>query len=615
MGSGRVTARLVSCPSRFFVAIATVVFACCFSAQALAWVSLVVKADNVEVQVERDGSALVTHQLLLRLRGGPLKSLTINGVDEDAEMVQEATITRAISGRAAGPPILLVPERDGQLLHLELSTKKGVRTGSYLVSFTYRTELLGRGLIHAVDGHAELSWTGPLFTEGIDSLQTTFVLPRAETPPHLADSVIGESSAIVATGEGVFLGELQRTAEFDRLQLSRPHVPKNERVTWKARVDAELFRNLEAPVSVVMSRGEEADAEVAQPAATRAASWVSVLAIALTSLVVTLFVALKRRLAKTTFVLPTKLRVHYLALFVSLSASFWFAMVTESATLAGVSLLMAMLLMLQQSRRPLVEPKGPGRWRSVDLDELELPSVQGAPRGLWLDASGVKGLSLFLVLLVGFAVVGLRLIGSSPYHSAMTLVYSTVLVPLFFTVGSLNHRSLLEEQQSFLVKLTKRLGRRRHLSVVACGRYARDAELPDELRVRLQWEGVIPGLNSFEVGLGFLDTTLKRLLVPAIVVRVREGSPAHLALPRDAHWSRGRDVDERVAVIRPALPLLTSCVETIVGLVERLNEKYQSKERRGRQRSGSPNSAKRSSGRPRSTTKLGTSSLPAQAMR
>src|SRR5664279_1229564 len=55
------------------------------SARAAAWIETTVTSDVVTVQVERDGRATVAHALALKIRGGPLKSWTLQGIDADAE--------------------------------------------------------------------------------------------------------------------------------------------------------------------------------------------------------------------------------------------------------------------------------------------------------------------------------------------------------------------------------------------------------------------------------------------------------------------------------------------------------------------------------------------------
>jgi hypothetical protein len=219
----------------------------------------------------------------------------------------------------------------------------------------------------------------------------------------------------------------------------------------------------------------------------------------------------------------------------------------------------------------------------------------------------------------------------------MVLVYSTVLVPLFFTLGSANSKALIAEQREFLFKLQRRLRRHKGIQCSLQGRFSLEADVPDDLRLRVALDAARPGLLCLDVGVGFVDTTLRRLLVPALVVRVREDSPAHRALPRDAPWSPGHNPDERVAVIRAPLPLLSSTVEILVETASRLATSRPSTSRKGsvQKASKSPvdaprqsdarrpavtaqpraNSSVKSAARGSETSKLSSAVLPSQVTR
>jgi hypothetical protein len=221
--------------------------------------------------------------------------------------------------------------------------------------------------------------------------------------------------------------------------------------------------------------------------------------------------------------------------------------------------------------------RGPGRWQAVTFDALEFAAPARLGRVAWLDAGSWKGLTLFVLACLGFMVVGLRLLGASPYHSAMTLVYSATLVPLFFSLGSLSGKGPVEAQRDFLGRLSARLAKWRNLEQQQRGRFALGASAPDELRLGLGIADARAGLLGIEVGVGFANASLKRIALPVVIVRVRDGSPAHRALPRDAEWSRGRDPEERVAVVRPPLPLLPSISETVREVCQCLRDKPRSR--------------------------------------
>jgi len=596
---------------------------CCLvtAPAASAWVSITVKADKATVHVDPDGGALVSHDILLRLRGGPLEKLRFAGVDADAVAQGQATLTRAKSGKAAGPPVLMAHEYQDGEVQFKVSKKQGIRSGSYLLRFEYRTDLRARGGLRAKADLAEVAWTGLVFDDGIDSLQTTFVLPRGELPPRLPDADPSQNVGLVTRSDGVYLSELQRGSEVDRLALTRPHVPKRQQVQWLIHADRSVFRGLDEPASQFQVE-EVVPLELPPSVKVRQRSaglrWGLVAGLAL---VFSLLVNLKQRTANTSFLIPLRNWVRQLLLLCAMATSLAFALVYESASLAGAALIVAMLVALQRPVRTPIEPKGPGKWRPVEFDDVAVPAQAGTSRRSWLDASSGMGLLLFTLAIAGFAVFGLRLLGQAPYHSAMVLVYSTTLVPLFFTLGTPNAKPLVEEQREFLSKLRRRLRRHKGIDCSLQGRFALDTEVPDDLRLRIGLESARQGLVSLDVGVGFVDTTLRRLLVPALVVRVREDSPAHRALPREAHWSPGRAPEERVAVIRAPLPLLTSCVETLTDTVARLSEKGRGMaKRKGAQRANKnaqrrPSSSVKSAARGTATSKLGSASVPSHVTR
>ncbi|MEN9578670.1 MAG: hypothetical protein RJA70_1679, partial [Pseudomonadota bacterium] len=94
--------------------------------------------------------------------------------------------------------------------------------------------------------------------------------------------------------------------------------------------------------------------------------------------------------------------------------------------------------------------------------------------------------------------------------------------------------------------------------------------VPDELRLQIPLSHTRVGFQGLELGLESLPAPWMPLRTPVIVVRVREGSPAHDALPREAQWSRGRDSDERVALLRPALPHLRMTVDLLKSVARAL---------------------------------------------
>ena len=538
------------------------------------------KSSVTTVEVQPNGSAKVSHEWLVRVRGGPLKSWTIDGVDEDAVLTGDATITRASSGRIAGVPIPLEGEKNERSIHYSLTHKKGVRTGSYLIRFSYLTDLLAQGAIRAAGPSSDIEWQTPLYPDGIDSLQVNFVFQRGAIPPRMpgeADPTLTPNEGdvrVVSTEQGVFLSELRREAGTDVLSLTRPHVAKFEQVTWRALVDPTV-------VGMKAQPGRSSALVSPPPQRTRAAtvtpSWPYAIA-ALFSLCFSglLFLKLRSPDYKALVTLRRRYRLPIVA--TMLATSVCLALVLESPTLAALVLFGALALSITRPVGPAPSARGPGAWRAVSTTELSTVFDEQPRNSRWLDMGSLPGFLLFALLLGAFVVLGLRLLGVSPYYSAMALLYATALVPLFCTIGGAKH-SVLREQLMFLEPLISRLpvtlGR-----LELWARFPQGRDVPDELRLRCTPEAPRPGFRSCEVALEQAQGTLGRMSTPALLLRVEEHSEAHRQLPREAQWSRGRDSEERVAIIRPSLPLRAVTVELLTEVLRKVNRPKRSRARR-----------------------------------
>ncbi len=93
------------------------------TAPAWAWVETQIRAYGATVDVDREGRAVVTSELVMSVRGGPLKRIEVPGVDSDAEPLPDATVTPTVQGAASLP--LLVERRDDGVLLLEVDHEKG----------------------------------------------------------------------------------------------------------------------------------------------------------------------------------------------------------------------------------------------------------------------------------------------------------------------------------------------------------------------------------------------------------------------------------------------------------------------------------------------------------
>lgn len=545
-----------------------------------AWLETRVVSDVATVEFEGAGHARVTHEMLLRVRGGPLKRFVLAGLDATLTPEPGASLVLAKSGRRAGIPIALRMQPEAEGLTLELVYEKGVGSGSYLVSFAYRTDLEGQNALEQRGDHQVLSFASPRFEHGIGSLKARFVVPRAEPPPSLWSPTHESDPAsaaldLLATEEGVFLSELRREATRDVLELTRPHVARGEQVTWRVRL----------PKVMTTSHAVAAppEAETRKPArvpgrgARATAIW---LAAGLGGACLAFLVWCKRRwlvriasndASRVGFLVPLPVAIRFLAIAagvaLAVGLTFWF----ERATAACATLGIVMLLSIQHARPERVAPRGPGRWRVVDPDDALVGTRRLRGAGVLLEASTGPGLLVFATLALVAAVFALRGMTEAPYRSAALVAALAGLSPLFVTLGGARlalPRALLETSA---LEPYYSLFRKRRQPIELIARHVDGGDTSDEHRVRLLVSRPLAGFDSLELGLEWHHGGWFLAVRPVFIARVREGSLAHLALPRDAHWSRGRQRDERIALIRPAASP-AACLAKARELRERLTQ-------------------------------------------
>ncbi len=551
-----------------------------------AWSSLEVNGDRVVVDVDPDGGALISHQLAVTVRGGPLKSLMVRGVDSDAEPLGEASIVRARAGQEAGYPIPLVPTVDGESLKLQLSYKRGVSGGQYWVRFSYRTRLVSDGAVRDPEGRREVRWRHIELPDGVDSVTAEFRLPRGRGEPVLARVQDAHGVQLASGADGVFLSELRREAEVDVLTLTRPHVARGERVLWSFLVSPELFGGFDGEVAVESPESEPSGAVAAatgvgvRPAARAQRYQVLVWALA-AGFAYALLLWLKWRWlsalaqqtrARVTFLLPLVTWLRMSAIGLAFAAAIVLAADVREPTSAAFLWLVALLLSVMVPRAGRASPRGPGRWEICSTEEaLSMASPPPLGWGRVLDAGNWLGLLVLSGSGLMTVVACLGLLDSEPYWGVAGLVATSALVPLYFPLGGLSAlRSVLQVQGQVLTSFARRLARIGYPTVLHARRADCD-DAVDELRLVLRPPRQTPGLLAFEVAVESGDRLFAGLAEPVMVVKVEERSVAHRALLEVCaaepafvgallQWSRGQFTEERVLLVKPRIPSSELCV-------------------------------------------------------
>ncbi len=582
------------------------------SRSAAAWLETSVKSDTVTLDLARDGSATVSHEMLVVVRGGPLKSFELAGADPDAIPLPDSIVSKAQSGGAgASPWPLLVSKQDDGTLTLRVEDSKGLPHGVYLFKLRYRTNLLGRGLVSAHGSALEVRWVGPRLPDGLDAAQVVFRVPPAPTAPQVAASV-AHPQAGETEPEGVFLSTLRRASDKDELELVRPHVAKAEPVLWRIEVDAralDAFAPPPVPRTIVPTD--------AQWRASRARlAWISLgllVAIVYGGLVLLKWSALGRVCAlrdaepRPLVPLPAPLRA---ALGGSaFGAALAIAKLTSLPTLAAVLLVLAMAFGVHVAPRPRARLRGPGRWLPLADDEAFRSRWLRVP-GRWLDAGAWPGLTLFALALAGSSLGAMWVLARSTYDALLLGLGTAALLPIFLTGRT---SELAEDPVTrparLLSRLACRLRQRTSHKIVAWARIPDRENEPDELRLLVVPRPPAAGLIAIEVGTESGREPASSTVLPCVLVRVLEGSQSQTRLGEAVEWMRGRKPEERVTLLRPKLPTF----DLTLALVERVTNLL-TDHRRDVRRSRQPDiKTPMPGGRVDSTAKAGTTWSPAQA--
>ncbi|HEX7669194.1 MAG TPA: hypothetical protein VF395_06420 [Polyangiaceae bacterium] len=540
---------------------------------ARAWIDKTFESDTVTVDVERDGSAVVAHEILLGIRGSPLPEVVLEPVDADAEPLPEATATLAKSGSAAGWPIPLSLTRDGTRLRLHVLEGKGLRGGKYQLRFRYRTSLAAAGKLHPGHASTEVEWSGIGFPDGIDAAKVVFRLPRGAIPPRLRATRDPEAEAdgtsqsnvndVSDDQAGVFLSTLRRTADKDEFELVRPHVAKGEIVSWRVLADRSIF-DLASAVTPPLSASGAPNPPVPKALPRRmspplvplglgaGAGLLYALSLVLKGRAVDRACALRHAHSRPMLPLSLPLRACLAAL--GLGGAVALLVLVPFPSLAAASLLVTIAAATHLPPRSSPTLRGPGKWSELtpaaafDQEDQPLP-------GSLADVGTPLGFVLFTALLMGFVAAALVVMRRSPYQGVALALGASVLFPLFFTGRSAElPEDAARAPRALLEWLLDALTRDEALEARPVGRVPLGGAEHDELRLLVMPKRRIQGLVAIEIGMDCHSGPLGALSLPFVLVRVVEGMPAADVLPKGLLWTRGRDADERVAVLRPKVP-------------------------------------------------------------
>lgn len=580
---------------------------------AKAWVDVHIEGDDIRLSLERSGAARVEHRITLKIAGGPLRSLDVRGVDQDAAPEPEGYVVPLREANqhslASAIPVALElippgnkPEADGSppvaSLRIRFQNDRGLGRGVYVLLVRYGTNLSAR--ISRSGAMAKVAWRGPIWGDGLDSARVTFELPAAPNEPRAEDaadlaaapaaaaSPSAADPAPTAEGKALVLSTLRRGPTKDAIELLRPYMPKGEAVTWSIRADLRAFKatspeSARPPEPSLSPLGSSLGALPAP--AYRALVFLGGAAL---FVIYSLLVAWKsievardakaRAIAPRPLIpLPTALRAMLAGL--ALVAGLAVELIAERATLGALLVLLATALAAHRSPRwqKTARLRGPGRW----LPMAEAEAFRDPPRqpGGLLDAGTRAGKALLLLALgaLGAGVVALNEI--SPYQADLIAFDATALLVIFCTGRRAELPPRPDAPARFLRDVARRVRRalrKEEPRIIGRIRVPEGQSEPDELRLALAPRKAQRGFVAIEIGVVYAQGTGGSLGLPEVLLRVTAGSPceeAIAAIAQQGRSMRGRKPGERVFAFCPRLPTARMTAGLAVSLLRAITDK------------------------------------------
>ena len=177
--------------------VAPLLFAPCFclvATPAWAWVETHLVSDEVRIEVERSGGAVIESRHHDARAGGPARSFDVAVGDAAITPLGDGSVISAQSDGLLGLPIpLAVSPRPDGALRINIDSPRGVSRGTFLFHVRYRKNLLTGDNIRRDGAMLRLRFMGPAWQEGLDNASATFVLPPAPTEPRPGNDQVSET--------------------------------------------------------------------------------------------------------------------------------------------------------------------------------------------------------------------------------------------------------------------------------------------------------------------------------------------------------------------------------------------------------------------------------------
>lgn len=171
---------------------------------ALAWVDATVRSASARVSIDEHAHAHVAIDATLRIDGGWLEALEIDGLDpgltldpsDPVTMRTQPTPDELAAGEVSEPLEPAVTLREDGVLVLSFPRRRtSPRRGEYLVHLAYDASVADRAI--GEDDGAHVHWTFPAWRHGLDSVVVELTLPPGAEPLLAEEDEIASAHATV----------------------------------------------------------------------------------------------------------------------------------------------------------------------------------------------------------------------------------------------------------------------------------------------------------------------------------------------------------------------------------------------------------------------------------
>lgn len=188
--------------------------------RARAWTDATVRSGRAEVELTADGAARVQLWIQVRVDGGWLEGLELEGLDDDATLDPERPITfRDVNGVAL--PVQVTPREHGRV-SLRFARRSAPRRGEYDITAAWITTLEGSRALDA--DTVEARWTFPAWRFGLDGVDIRWVVPAGSTAQPADEITAPIETVVEPLGDGTgrlaivyHRAHLPRTSDWESL--------------------------------------------------------------------------------------------------------------------------------------------------------------------------------------------------------------------------------------------------------------------------------------------------------------------------------------------------------------------------------------------------------------